>query len=306
MGDLYLSLLPVREAESSIPARPAGFAGQRVHYDGRGFDFGGKYDFSGFEIAAWDYYAKGSGTTGLFVISGIRPRSSATPASPTAASRRSPTSRQHTSSASTTAQPAGLADGEVNPHAGAHERQVHSRRLRPADPEPDAGGGGHAHDRSTRLATRTRAPTATSAHSFRSDREQARAASLSAARHPTGRAIPARSVRALGPACAVLTSATSLSSLRGHSQRRHVDRRAGRLTGRRAARLLHGHRDLRRVRQRLLLGSGQLALCRAADRQQAQRDRLAAGRQRPQLIVTIRWWARAAGLYARSTRPLRG
>jgi len=42
--------------------------GQKVSYDGTGFDFGGKYDIpGGFQVAAWLYYAKGLGTTGLFV-----------------------------------------------------------------------------------------------------------------------------------------------------------------------------------------------------------------------------------------------
>jgi predicted porin len=41
---------------------------QKVSYDGTGFDFGGKYDIpGGFQVAAWLYYAKGLGTTGLFV-----------------------------------------------------------------------------------------------------------------------------------------------------------------------------------------------------------------------------------------------
>src|SRR5262249_20896640 len=43
--------------------------GQNMTYDGYGFDFGGRYDFAGFQIAAWGYYAKGLGTTGLFVFS---------------------------------------------------------------------------------------------------------------------------------------------------------------------------------------------------------------------------------------------
>jgi predicted porin len=43
--------------------------GQRVTYNGDGVDFGGKYDFMGFEVAGWGYYAKGLGTTGLFVNS---------------------------------------------------------------------------------------------------------------------------------------------------------------------------------------------------------------------------------------------
>jgi hypothetical protein len=43
--------------------------GAKMTYDGYGFDAGGKFDFGGFEIAAWGYYAKGVGTTGLFVYS---------------------------------------------------------------------------------------------------------------------------------------------------------------------------------------------------------------------------------------------
>jgi len=43
--------------------------GQQVSYDGYGFDFGGKFDIAGFQFAAWGYYAKGLGTTGLFVNS---------------------------------------------------------------------------------------------------------------------------------------------------------------------------------------------------------------------------------------------
>jgi hypothetical protein len=36
---------------------------------GSGFDVGGKYDVSGFQVAVWGYYAKGLGTTGIFVWS---------------------------------------------------------------------------------------------------------------------------------------------------------------------------------------------------------------------------------------------
>jgi predicted porin len=43
--------------------------GQKMTYNGSGFDVGGKYDFAGFQVAAWLYYAKGLGTTGLFVNS---------------------------------------------------------------------------------------------------------------------------------------------------------------------------------------------------------------------------------------------
>jgi hypothetical protein len=40
-----------------------------MSYNGAGFDVGGKYNFAGFQVAAWLYYAKGLGTTGLFVWS---------------------------------------------------------------------------------------------------------------------------------------------------------------------------------------------------------------------------------------------
>jgi predicted porin len=43
--------------------------GQKVTYNGSGVDAGGKFDFAGFQVAAWLYYAKGLGTTGLFVNS---------------------------------------------------------------------------------------------------------------------------------------------------------------------------------------------------------------------------------------------
>ncbi len=42
-------------------------SGQKVSYDGTGFDFGGKYDFAGFQVAGWFYYAKGLGSTALFL-----------------------------------------------------------------------------------------------------------------------------------------------------------------------------------------------------------------------------------------------
>jgi predicted porin len=73
MGDaLYLSasfLFERQEFQRTDPATLALISGQKVTYNGAGVDFGGKYDFSGFEIAAWAYYAKGLGTTGLFVNS---------------------------------------------------------------------------------------------------------------------------------------------------------------------------------------------------------------------------------------------
>ena len=69
---LYLSaafLWEKQEFQRADPTTGLLLAGQKVTYDGYGFDFGGKYDFAGFEVAAWGYYAKGLGTTGLFVYS---------------------------------------------------------------------------------------------------------------------------------------------------------------------------------------------------------------------------------------------
>ncbi len=72
-GDaLYLSasfLYEKQEFQRTDPVTLTLLNGQKVSYDGYGFDFGGKYDFAGFEVAAWGYYAKGLGTTGLFVFS---------------------------------------------------------------------------------------------------------------------------------------------------------------------------------------------------------------------------------------------
>ena len=76
--DLYLSASFLYEKQEFQRASGFGGAGgttlllvpgQKVSYDGTGFDFGGKYDFAGFQIAAWGYYAKGLGTTGLFINS---------------------------------------------------------------------------------------------------------------------------------------------------------------------------------------------------------------------------------------------
>jgi predicted porin len=75
-GPLYLSASFIWEKQEF--QRGTGFdpvsgdlllvPGQKVSYDGTGFDFGGKYDIpGGFQVAAWLYYAKGLGTTGLFV-----------------------------------------------------------------------------------------------------------------------------------------------------------------------------------------------------------------------------------------------
>jgi predicted porin len=69
--DLYLSASFLFEKQEFQRSDVFGalLPNQKVSYDGAGFDVGGKYDFSGFEIAAWLYYAKGLGTTGLFIRS---------------------------------------------------------------------------------------------------------------------------------------------------------------------------------------------------------------------------------------------
>jgi predicted porin len=68
---LYLSASFLWEKQEFQRADTFGvlIPGQKMSYNGAGFDVGGKYDFSGFQIAAWLYYAKGLGTTGLFVYS---------------------------------------------------------------------------------------------------------------------------------------------------------------------------------------------------------------------------------------------
>jgi predicted porin len=71
-GPLYLSASFLYEKQEFQREDTLGvpILGQKVSYDGTGFDFGGKYDLPmGFQIAAWAYYAKGLGTTGLFINS---------------------------------------------------------------------------------------------------------------------------------------------------------------------------------------------------------------------------------------------
>jgi predicted porin len=71
-GDkLYLSASFLFEKQEFQRADLAGvlIPGQKMTYNGAGFDVGGKYDFAGFQVAAWLYYAKGLGTTGLFINS---------------------------------------------------------------------------------------------------------------------------------------------------------------------------------------------------------------------------------------------
>ena len=71
-GPLYLSASFLYEKQEFQRSDALGnlISGQKVSYDGAGFDFGGKYDFpGGLQVAAWAYYAKGLGTTGLFINS---------------------------------------------------------------------------------------------------------------------------------------------------------------------------------------------------------------------------------------------
>jgi len=70
MGDsLYLSASGLYEKQTIDVTALTGIADQKKDYSGGGIDLGGKYDINGFEIAGWYYYAKGLGTTGLFVWS---------------------------------------------------------------------------------------------------------------------------------------------------------------------------------------------------------------------------------------------
>jgi hypothetical protein len=66
---LYLSASFLYEKQEFQRSDVAGalIPGQKMSYDGTGFDAGGKFDFAGFQVAAWLYYAKGLGTTGLFL-----------------------------------------------------------------------------------------------------------------------------------------------------------------------------------------------------------------------------------------------
>lgn len=73
---LYLSasfLWEKQDFQRCCDITGAFLSGQRVTFNGSGVDAGGKYDFTGvvagLEVAAWLYYAKGLGTTGLFINS---------------------------------------------------------------------------------------------------------------------------------------------------------------------------------------------------------------------------------------------
>jgi predicted porin len=65
--DLYLSASFLWQKQEIDQSAVTGIYGQRIEYNGRAFDIGGKYDFAGFQVAGWYYYGKGVGTTGLFV-----------------------------------------------------------------------------------------------------------------------------------------------------------------------------------------------------------------------------------------------
>jgi hypothetical protein len=69
--DLYLSASFLFERQQINETAATGIIGEHINYNGRGVDFGGKYDFMGFQIAGWYYYAKGLGTTGLFVNAAV-------------------------------------------------------------------------------------------------------------------------------------------------------------------------------------------------------------------------------------------
>ncbi|MFL6606041.1 MAG: porin [Steroidobacteraceae bacterium] len=65
--ELYLSASFLWQKQDIDLTATTGIYGQRITYNGRGFDLGGKYDFAGFQVAGWYYYGRGLGTTGLFV-----------------------------------------------------------------------------------------------------------------------------------------------------------------------------------------------------------------------------------------------
>jgi len=65
MGPLYLSSSGLFQQQR----RTSSIAGANGDYNSWAVDFGGKYDFMGFEVAGWYYVGKGVGTTGLFVNS---------------------------------------------------------------------------------------------------------------------------------------------------------------------------------------------------------------------------------------------
>jgi predicted porin len=75
--DLYLSASFLWQKQAINKTAATGIYGQRISYNGRAFDIGGKYDFAGFQVAGWYYYGKGVGTTGLFVLAAVE-----NPASP--------------------------------------------------------------------------------------------------------------------------------------------------------------------------------------------------------------------------------
>jgi hypothetical protein len=65
MGSLYLSSSGLFQQQRHTSQA----VGVNTDYNSWAIDFGGKYDFAGFEVAGWYYTGLGVGTTGLFVSS---------------------------------------------------------------------------------------------------------------------------------------------------------------------------------------------------------------------------------------------
>src|SRR5580698_7776353 len=65
LGSLYLSPSGLFQQQRGT----SDTVGVNGNYNSWAVDFGGKYDFMGFEVAGWYYVGKGVGTTGLFVNS---------------------------------------------------------------------------------------------------------------------------------------------------------------------------------------------------------------------------------------------
>ena len=69
-GDLYLSASGLYQKQIIDTVPITGLPDSRIEYSGSGIDAGGKYKLWGaLEVAGWAYYAKGLGTTGLFIYS---------------------------------------------------------------------------------------------------------------------------------------------------------------------------------------------------------------------------------------------
>ncbi len=65
LGSLYLSTSGLFQQQRNTSTA----LGFNTNYNSWAIDFGGKYDFEGFEVLGWYYTGKGVGTTGLFVSS---------------------------------------------------------------------------------------------------------------------------------------------------------------------------------------------------------------------------------------------